>query len=652
MRAGSAIGAASVCAVAMIGLGALAARVLAPRAASCAERLILRMAFGAGTLGCLLYVLAGVGLLTPPVVRGAVQFLAVGACLLALASAGRIPSFRLGRPAAREWPWAVITLGAVLYAGFCALAPEIEFDALSYHLELPRRWLASGRAVDDVNDYVTLYPLGWDLLFGAALTLDGPVAAKLLHWMALPACGAVAGLMVRVAAPHASPWMAAAIFVTAPTVFWEATTAYNDLAVAFFVGVATSALLRAHQTGDDRWLIAAGLQLGFACATKHLALVALASILPVLAWSRLRFPTGGGRRAPGVRAAAETLAVVTLLALLVPLPWYIRSWNAAGNPVFPDMFHVFGAEPPERWDALTERGLQQFKDHFGRPRTVANALTLPWDMTIHGTKYGGTLGPLVLAGLPITILAATKRRTAAALLAGTVLYVAFWASPLSSYQLRFLVPVWVPCAALLAGGTQVLLDGLRSRTVRLAVRTALGSILLASLPPWTIFHEGDRRGWDGWLTHVVHAPPTLVVLGGVSGEGWLRTRVQTYGAWQWLNAEAPPGARVLTFFSGDQFYSERGRIWSEAVNARGATWGATSGDRGRVLQELQRLGVAYVLAPAPRWQTAEHRRLDLLRPGIMGPTLERVYADTWTEVYAVRTGTEAAAGSTDHVYGR
>ena len=656
VRAAGATGAAGACALAVLGLGILVARVFAPVAVSAAEWLLLRVAFGAGTLGCVLYALAGIGQYTPRTVVPLILALAGATCVFGVAAAFRARRVRLTLPAAGEWPWMAITIGAVLYAGFCALAPETEYDALWYHLDLPRRWLAAGHPVDDVNEYVSLYPLGWDLLFGAALALDGPIAAKLLHWLALPACALIAALLARTVDRRTSPWMAGAIFVTAPIVFWEATTAYVDLALTLYLGAAVYALLRADDTADPGWLIVAGLQLGFACATKHLGLVALAAIVPLLAWSRLRMQPGGEEWAGRARAAVQAVAVVTVLALLVPLPWYVRAWKASGNPVFPDMYRVFGAEPPERWDALTERGLQQFKDHFGRPRTAAHLLALPWDITIHAAQYGGTLGPLLLAGLPAMILAAARRRRASALLAASAIYCAVWASPLSSYQMRFLVPVWPPCAAALAVGIRLVLDRLHARAGRTGLLAILVLILVASLPPWTVFHEGDRRGWDGWLTHAVHEPPTAVVLGGISADDYLRAQVRTYGAWQWINAHAHVGQRVLTFFSGDQLYAERARVWSEAVVARDATWGATSGDRARVQAELRRLGISYVLAPADAWKTAEHARLDLLRPTVMGPTLEQVYSDRWAVVFAIaaaaRTGPGQAGGAVDRANGR
>jgi 4-amino-4-deoxy-L-arabinose transferase-like glycosyltransferase len=633
-RAATAFGGASLCVLAIVGAGALVARILLPKTESRSERLVLAFALGAGVLGTVFYALAGAHIYTPPVVRTIVLVLAAVAVLLTRDFTRRGSVTLRPLPRAREWPWVVIATGAVLYAVFCALAPEAEYDALWYHLELPRRWLAAGRPVDDVHEYVSLYPMGWDLLFGAGLSLGGPGAAKLLHTATLPACGALAALLARRISARASPWLAAAMFVTAPTVFWEATTAYVDLALALFAGAAVVALVRANDTGDRRWLIVAGLQLGFACATKHVGLVALASVIPVFAWSRFRTEPS--------RAVMASVAIVAALALLVPLPWYIRAWNASGNPVLPDMYGVFGARPVERWDALTERELQKFKDHFGRTRTVANVLLLPWDVPVHGALYGGTLGPLVLAGLPLVALVAARQPFGAALFAGVTIYIGIWASPLSSYQLRFLVPAWLPAAALLGAGTGLVLDRARMSLVRSGVQAALAVVLLGSLPPWTILHEGDRRGWDGWLTHVVHEPPTAVVLGGISDDAYLRAHVRTYGAWRWIDAHAPAPARVLTFFSGDQLYSQRPRLWSETVTARAATWGATDGNRRQVTEELRRLGIRFVLAPTDAFRTEEHRRLDLLRPEIMGSVLERRYEDRFAVVYAVRAGAEGA----------
>ena len=77
-------------------------------------------------------------------------------------------------------------LVSFVFAFVAALAPEIEHDALWYHLWLPQQWLGTGRPVDIIHEYVSLYPLSWELLYGAAMTIGGPVAARLLHFACLP----------------------------------------------------------------------------------------------------------------------------------------------------------------------------------------------------------------------------------------------------------------------------------------------------------------------------------------------------------------------------------------------------------------------------------------------------------------------------------
>ena len=205
-------------------------------------------------MGLVMLALAWCGVYTPAVVCAVAAVLAIAALVPAI-RAGRIAPAPLARASRAsfgirglELAAAVIVVLALGIALFCALAPESEYDALWYHLELPRRWLAAGHPVDDVSEYVALYPLHWELVLGAALPTGGTVGARLLHWAMLPACGAAAALWARrLDAPR---WLGAAVFVTAPTVLWEGTTAYADLALTLHVGVGAWALVRAFDTGD------------------------------------------------------------------------------------------------------------------------------------------------------------------------------------------------------------------------------------------------------------------------------------------------------------------------------------------------------------------------------------------------------------------
>jgi len=645
-RAAAATASAAVLLSAMLGAGRLLDRWLTPVGLAPSERAVVWFANGACAWSLALLALAAAGLYRPAVVGVALGIASVVAVVWALrclrpndvAAAARA-AWRSGE-GARAWQLAAAAASAMAFIG--ALAPEIEYDALYYHLNGPRRWLAAGGPVDDVTQYIALYPFGWELLFGGVLTLDGAPAAALLHWAALVAGGVTAGAIGVRALGVESRWLTAALYVTAPTVLWEGTTAYVDLALALHGGIGAGALWMSVRDSDRRWLWLAGVNLGMACATKHLGLVIAAIAIGLYIARAVRAGTthasvGATHASPG------GLLLICALTLAIPSPWYVRAWAASGNPVFPDLYAVFGAEPPERWDDAAERGLGRYKARFGRERTPWNVATLPWDATMHASRYGGTLGPFPVLLVPAVIAVISRNRAARWLTAGVLLYAAVWASPISSYQMRFMVPWWLMAAPLAAGAAEALLRAAQAPWLRLVTAATLGVLLFVNLPPFTPLHEGDRSGWTGWLTHVVYRPPIEVVAGGISRDHYLRDHVRSYGAWMHLNEHADPGARVLTFFGGDHFYAERERLWSEAVVARPVTWGATIDqvDGQEVLARLRALGITHLMAPPVRHQSAEQRALVTLQEDTLRRAFEPIYEDYWVAVYRLRTGSEA-----------
>jgi hypothetical protein len=614
-------------------LGLAMRRLLRWRPAGWREAFLFQTGLGLGGLSFVYLLAAALGAFTPAFVRASIGLLLMmGGLWLAV---WLIKSYR-GRPAAFRGmftglggspPWLWIVLPALSIALVGALAPEIEYDALWYHLWLPQQWLQQGRMVDLVQEYISLYPLHWELLYGAGLVMAGAGAAKLLAFACLPLGCLLVYQLARRFTPGAPAWLAAALFASTPIVLWEATTAYVDLALAFFIGLAVYASLAYLEERSRTWLALAAVLFGLSLAIKHLALLVWAPAMAGLAlylW----------REGRSWRAAWPAFAMAGL-SLLVPLPWYLRSYLASGNPFFPDLYAVFGAYPPERWSPVSERGLAAFKDHFGTPRTLLNSLLLPWNMTVHAARFGGTLGPLYLALLPL--LAIRRGNRAVGWLFGLVLaYLALWASPLSSFQMRFLVPITPLLAVLGAEGFRRFRERFSSRQAdRLAV-AALAGLLLLNLPPFTSLHEGDRRVWEGWLTHVLHTVPVGVVIGRVSSESYLEEKVASYRAWRYVNTHLPEDARVLTFSGGDQFYSQRQRLSSDAWLAHAATWGALHGQEQLAVQELRRLGVTHLLFDKRLIEQHELDDLALTDPAVIARSYEKVYEDQRFILYQLR----------------
>ena len=632
-RAALAIGAAAAVAFAAWILGHRLTRwLLRDLFEESLEALVFQLALGFACLSYALLALAGIGLYR----RGV-----VGAVVILLAASGVVSAARRLRRHVSLFPGpqradAVLVLftGVAIASAFvAALAPETEFDALWYHLYLPDRWLVAGRPVDLVEEYISLYPLSWEMLYGAAMALGGPVAAKLIHFICLPLVAATTMLLTRRIFPRANAWLAVALTVTAPTVLWEATTAYVDLALAWYVSLAVYALVRYDVVRDRRWLIVGATVMGMALSIKHLGLVALAIVSIALAVREVRVVR--------IKSAARTVVVFAVIALAIPSPWYIRAFAASGNPVFPDMYAAFGAKPDARWSPDAEESLRRFKDHFGRTRTAAHLVTLPWHVTVHGASYGGTFGPLFLILVPAALTWRRPGRAPVAwvLFAGTIGYIALWASPISSFQLRFLLPI-VPLLAVLAAHGEMRLRQAADVTLRhggAAVGAITTVLLLMNLPPAIEWHEPDRVGWSGWLTHVVRGVPVGVVAGVEPEHAYLARVVPSYRAWQFIDTTLPRTSRILSFSGGDNLYSDRSRLPNDAIIAHAAVWGSEAGQEGEAVRALNDLGVTHVLFDKRQLESGGVRGIAIGTEQMRHCCLSLVYQDDRFALYEIRT---------------
>ena len=546
-------------------------------------------------LGILIFGLLGLALALGGWYRsGPLQWVVcIGAGIgLWLARAGRNPVVvhGTGRGGRRhgdgEWKGLAMLFGACAF--LAALAPQWEYDAVWYHLYFPRLFLEQGRLVDVPTEYVSLYPMTWSLWYGYGLAFGGQAAATLLHWACLPLTASLVYAIVRRDVPQASAWMAVALFAATPIVLWEASVAYLDLAMAWLATIAVFALLRCRQTSSRQWFWVGALSLGLAAASKHLALlfIALAGIaMGWCVWQRDR------RFLRALRAAVGFAAV----ALLVTSPWYLRSWLATGNPVFPELTSVFGSLS-DRWGPRTETGLARFMTQFGHGRSAMDLLRLPWNMTVHAVRYAGTVGPLFLVLLPLVALRRLRAVTGALLLAAASYFI-LWASPISSFQMRWLVPL-IPLAAVLAALSVSRLQALgRATAGRLGtgiISAGLFAALLLQLPWCTPMHERDRSGWNGWLTHTLRGLPLAVVLGGESADRYLQRYIPTWQAWSKANRILPDNAVVLSWSGGDNFYSRPRRLSVFATQLRSAVWSPPA-ELPRALETLRAWHVTHLL---------------------------------------------------------
>ncbi len=319
-----------------------------------------------------------------------------GACAAALFI--RFPRFR--KPGLPPWPalgFALICAPFfVLYLAH-ALAPEIQPDAVTYHLGLVADW-ARRHGFSPQTSFYNVMPLGLETLFFPAFLIGAHSAAKLVHFAFL--CAIVPLFMrlgSRLGLDRTASLTAAALFAFSPVTAITGTSAYNDVALVFFSLAAFALLAEDHSEQSNAVLFHAGLAAGFCYAIKITGIVAVVGVLAWLCWQRRWLGAL-------LSAAGAALSIV---------PWVSRTFLMTGNPLAPLGNRIF---PNDAFHAINEEYLARYLSEYGGLHWPQ----IPWALGIDGTALQGLIGPSVFL-LPLALFALRKPAGRAVLLAAAVL---------------------------------------------------------------------------------------------------------------------------------------------------------------------------------------------------------------------------------------
>ncbi|MBL9141800.1 MAG: hypothetical protein JNK53_08035 [Phycisphaerae bacterium] len=574
-----------------------------------AHRTPLALALGVAFMLALDSLLATIGAFGEGVQWPALLLLALGVAAAAWGVRGAWRDARALGPSGAAWrermltPWLALPALAALAAA-AAVPPGLlwssefgGYDALSYHLQVPREWLQMGAAAPLPHNAYSALPSFVESatlhLFAAAQWEDVrniAVAAQCLHALLAVAAAWVIGSVAAscVAGPGAprvslandrGPALARVtawcVTLGVPWIVVTGSLAYNEMGVMLaFAGALLAWQCGAAAEWSRRRLgVAIGLMLGAAVGSKLTALGM--AVVPAILWTMLA-PSEVARRVD--RSRARTLLAVGLVAaavcVIVLMPWLVRTWHATGSPVFPFASGVFG----DGW--WTSEQVARFASaHHANGGVLARATEL-WQQ---GIAYGFGAAPnafepwlpqwsvawWLAAGAFGLVAWRGPRGIALATGAMLVAQLAFWLLA-THMKSRFLVPSVVPMAIVIgvcAGA--VLACGARPRWTRVALLAALfgwctSTVVILWRDPAVApaFAAAESGGFDG-----VH-------LGGGPSDVAQRItdpRVAIPLAWA-LNHTLPREARVATEGEAAVFWCARtpsyGTVWDGGVLAR------------------------------------------------------------------------------------
>ena len=184
--------------------------------------------------------------------------------------------------------------------------PEMGFDALWYHLTLPKLWLLKHQWYFPGGLlYYSVMPRLAETIFIPLIQFTGTIGPKLIQYLAGLGTGMVIWkILSNLKQTKIMKAVGVSLFYCTWLVSWQSGSAYVDLIRTFFEAVALLYLLR------GSWKLG-GVFLGFAIGTKWLSLGSLA-IFSLVFGSSIIFP-----------------------ALLVSLPWFVIAYFYTGNPLYP-----------------------------------------------------------------------------------------------------------------------------------------------------------------------------------------------------------------------------------------------------------------------------------------------------------------------------
>jgi hypothetical protein len=216
--------------------------------------------------------------------------------------------------------------------------PEIGFDALWYHLGLPKIWLLRHEIayLPGPTFRYSVMPKLTETLYTAALAFSGVSLAKLIHF--------TFGLLSVIVTYQLSrkflsvPFsLLACVIFSANLVFgWESSSAYVDLSRTFFEVLALRLF-------SEKKYTSSAVTLGLAAAVKIISLISLPLFLLLLRFDQVK---------PGVYLK------YIFYTLLIPLPWLTLAFTATGNPFYPLLSSVmepayFSLNPRDLWILFT-----------------------------------------------------------------------------------------------------------------------------------------------------------------------------------------------------------------------------------------------------------------------------------------------------------
>ncbi len=353
------------------------------------------------------------------------------------------------------------------------------YDAMSYHLQLPKQWLDIGAIIPLQHNVYSFLPGYVEGAFYHLAVLRGDAhaavyACQLLHGVLAVVTAMIVGAAVRRwTGDTLGSITAAVLLIGTPWVVVVGSLAYNEMATTIMLAGGLMAYFDRELTPARRGAVM-GILAAAACGAKLTAVGFVAAPLGIALLAR----------APA-RAWPRAIATGSLAGVIVLGPYFIGNATATSNPVFPFATSIFGSG---HWD---QQQVEIWRDGHASSGVVTERLEQAWHQLM---RYGIGTQPdpaepwhaqwsllpwLALVSLALILIiprhlgVSTALRRPVLLLGGMIaVQFLFWIT-LTHIKSRFMLPMVVPAAAIIAIAVTIILTRWRHVPV-LPIALAIG----------------------------------------------------------------------------------------------------------------------------------------------------------------------------------
>jgi len=225
----------------------------------------------------------------------------------------------------------LLFLSPFLYLAFLGIfTPPLTYDALAYHLAIPKFYIMQGKITCLPYHLYSDFPFNMEMLYLLALKISDDYIVKGLHLL----MGVILGIGVyswamQEAGRKGGLW-ASLLYFSIPLFLQLGTLAYNDLTLSLFVFLSFYLL---YIFSDIRGVILSGVFSGLAMGTKYTGILFTVPFLFLyILFSNWR------------KKGWKLSLIYLVFSLFTFSPWMIKNIYFTGNPLFPLFYPLLGGK--------------------------------------------------------------------------------------------------------------------------------------------------------------------------------------------------------------------------------------------------------------------------------------------------------------------